>query len=99
MEQGVTLTSTQVELALEEAGIPHEKYQIDLQNKPEWYAPKVNPASKVPAVAYGGPAVPADQPSPESTKIAESLCVCPRYCWQPYLTPRRAGCSSSSSRT
>jgi len=33
----------------------------------------VNPASKVPAVAYGGPDVPADQPSPESAKIAESL--------------------------
>ncbi len=28
---------------------------------------------QVPAVAYGGPKVPADQPSPESTKIAESL--------------------------
>lgn len=28
---------------------------------------------KVPAVAYGGPNVPADQPSPDSTKIAESL--------------------------
>lgn len=33
----------------------------------------MNPASKVPAIAYGGPAVPADQPSPESVKIAESL--------------------------
>ena len=29
--------------------------------------------NQVPAVAYGGPKVPADQPSPESTKIAESL--------------------------
>jgi glutathione S-transferase len=27
----------------------------------------------VPAIAYGGPDVPADKPSPESTKIAESL--------------------------
>ena len=33
----------------------------------------MNPASKVPGLAYGGPAVPADQPSPESTKLAESL--------------------------
>ena len=67
------------------------KYLIDLQAKPDWYAPKVNPASKVrhpalsssssshlcrpqvPAVSYGGPVVPADQPSPESTKIVESL--------------------------
>ena len=28
---------------------------------------------KVPAIAYGGPKAPADDPSPESTKIAESL--------------------------
>jgi len=62
-----------VELALEEAGAPYKAYQIDLQNKPEWYAPKVNPASKVPAVAYGGPATLPESPSPESTKIAESL--------------------------
>ena len=46
---------------------------IDLQNKPAWYAPKVNSASKVPAIAYGGPKVPPDQPSPESIKITESL--------------------------
>ncbi|KAH9943548.1 hypothetical protein B0H21DRAFT_491323 [Amylocystis lapponica] len=62
-----------VELALEEAKADYTKFQIDLQNKPSWYAPEVNPASKVPAVAYGGPKVPADKPSPESTKIAESL--------------------------
>ncbi len=29
--------------------------------------------SKVPAIAYGGPVVPANQPSPESTKLVESL--------------------------
>ncbi|KAI0366061.1 hypothetical protein BV20DRAFT_972253 [Pilatotrama ljubarskyi] len=62
-----------VEIALHEAKAPHIQYQIDLQNKPEWYAPKVNPASKVPAIAYGGPDVPPDQPSPESVKLAESL--------------------------
>ncbi|KAF9235617.1 glutathione S-transferase C-terminal-like protein [Melanogaster broomeanus] len=48
-------------------------YKIDLANKPEWYAPKVNPASKVPAIAYGGPDVLPEDPSPESTKLAESL--------------------------
>ncbi|KAI0317602.1 hypothetical protein OF83DRAFT_1058391 [Amylostereum chailletii] len=62
-----------VELALAEAGAKVTKYQIDLANKPEWYAPQVNPASKVPAVAYGGPDVLPDQPSPDSAKIAESL--------------------------
>ncbi|EMD34653.1 hypothetical protein CERSUDRAFT_86064 [Gelatoporia subvermispora B] len=62
-----------VELALEEAKAKYTRYEIDLTNKPVWYAPEVNPASKVPAIAYGGPLVPADQPSPESVKIAESL--------------------------
>lgn len=33
----------------------------------------MNPASKVPAVAYGGPKTTPDNPSPESQKIAESL--------------------------
>ncbi|CDO72828.1 hypothetical protein BN946_scf185002.g13 [Trametes cinnabarina] len=66
-------SATAVEIALHEAKAKHIQYQIDLQNKPEWYAPKVNPASKVPAIAYGGPDVPPDQPSPESVKLAESL--------------------------
>ncbi|KZT64292.1 glutathione S-transferase [Daedalea quercina L-15889] len=61
------------EIALEEAKAEYTKYQIDLQNKPAWYAPKVNPASKVPALAYGGPPVPPDEPSPASVKLAESL--------------------------
>jgi len=65
--------SHRAELAMEEATILHKKFYIDLKNKPEWYAPRVNPASKVPAVAYGGPDVHPDDPSPESTKITESL--------------------------
>jgi glutathione S-transferase len=32
---------------LKEAKIPHKKFHIDLKDKPEWYVPKVNPASKV----------------------------------------------------
>lgn len=62
-----------VELALEEAKAKYTSYQIDLQNKPTWYAPKVNPASKVPAIAYGGPTAAPEDPSPQSVKIAESL--------------------------
>ncbi|KAM5541844.1 hypothetical protein V8D89_004573 [Ganoderma adspersum] len=80
MSQQITLYSAKIcpfahraEIALAEAKAPFTRYEIDLQNKPEWYAPKVNSASKVPAIAYGGPTVPADQPSPESAKIAESL--------------------------
>ncbi|KAI0654862.1 hypothetical protein C8Q70DRAFT_463241 [Cubamyces menziesii] len=80
MPESITLYSAKicpyaqrVEIALAEAKAQFKRYEIDLQNKPEWYAPKVNPASKVPAIAYGGPDVPPDQPSPESVKIAESL--------------------------
>ncbi|TBU28315.1 glutathione S-transferase C-terminal-like protein [Dichomitus squalens] len=61
------------EIALHEAKADFVRYEIDLQNKPEWYAPKVNPASKVPAIAYGGPEAPPDDPSPQSVKLAESL--------------------------
>jgi len=64
------------EIALEEAGIQYTRYEIDLQQKPEWFAPKVNPASKVPALTYGGPqGVPPDSPSSASTKISESLVI------------------------
>ncbi|KAJ7080954.1 hypothetical protein B0H15DRAFT_786929 [Mycena belliarum] len=63
-----------VEIALAEAKANFNTYEIqDLRNKPQWYIDKVNPASKVPAIAYGGPDVPLDQPSPESLKLTESL--------------------------
>ncbi|RXW14521.1 hypothetical protein EST38_g11334 [Candolleomyces aberdarensis] len=70
--QRITVYSAKVELALKESGLSYKRFEIDLQNKPEWYAPKVNPASKVPAIAYGGPDTEPENPSPESTKIAES---------------------------
>ncbi|GAB1517246.1 hypothetical protein RhiTH_000290 [Rhizoctonia solani] len=60
-------------IALQEAKADYTLYEIDLANKPDWYAPKVNPASKVPAIAYGGPKVDPANPSPESIKLAESL--------------------------
>jgi len=47
------------------------EYEVDLQNKPYWYF-TVNPLGLVPAIAYGGPIVPPDQPSPESVKLRES---------------------------
>ncbi|KAJ7282476.1 glutathione S-transferase [Mycena rebaudengoi] len=65
--------SHRVELALAEVKAGFSRFEVDLVNKPEWYAPQVNPASKVPAIAYGGPQVSPDQPSPESVKITESL--------------------------
>ncbi|KAJ7794539.1 hypothetical protein B0H14DRAFT_3888693 [Mycena olivaceomarginata] len=62
-----------VELALAEAKVGFNRFEIDLSNKPEWYAPQVNPASKVPAIAYGGPQVSPRPTLPRIRKIAESL--------------------------
>lgn len=36
-----------------EGKIPFKRFEIDLKNKPEWYAPKINPASKVSALFIG----------------------------------------------
>ncbi|KAF8156590.1 hypothetical protein B0H34DRAFT_770010 [Crassisporium funariophilum] len=79
MAESITLYTAKIcpwahraELALKESKLPYKRFEVDLANKPEWYAPKVNPASKVPAIAYGGPDVSPDTPSPESLKIAES---------------------------
>ncbi|KAI0765392.1 hypothetical protein C8Q74DRAFT_1371201 [Fomes fomentarius] len=80
MPESITLYAAKVcpyahraEIALAEAKAPFTRFEIDLQNKPEWYGPKINLAGKVPAIAYGGPKVSPDQPSTESIKIAESL--------------------------
>ncbi|KAF8811930.1 hypothetical protein BYT27DRAFT_7088444, partial [Phlegmacium glaucopus] len=54
------------------AKLAYKRFEIDLKNKPEWYAPKVNPASKVPALTHGGPDVAPDTPSPASQKLTES---------------------------
>ncbi|KAJ7148120.1 hypothetical protein C8R43DRAFT_889144 [Mycena crocata] len=62
-----------VELALAEAKVGYTRFEIDLSNKPEWYAPKVNPASKVRSLPFGGPQVSPELPSPDSVKITESL--------------------------
>ncbi|KAK1220706.1 hypothetical protein PQX77_016532 [Marasmius sp. AFHP31] len=62
-----------VEIALKEAKAEYTSCQIDLQNKPVWFAPKINPASKVPAITYGGPTVSPEEPSDEAIRLAESL--------------------------
>ncbi|KAI0663839.1 thioredoxin-like protein [Cubamyces menziesii] len=63
-----------VHIALEEANVKYTTYHIDPRNKPEWYY-EVNPLGKVPALTFGGPDVPPDQPSPESAKLAESAAL------------------------
>ncbi|CAE6474062.1 unnamed protein product [Rhizoctonia solani] len=61
-------------IALEEAKADYIKCQVNPWHKPEWYVPKVNPATgKIPAITYGGPRVDPSNPAPESTKLTESL--------------------------
>ncbi|KAG0699205.1 hypothetical protein DFH29DRAFT_1081382 [Suillus ampliporus] len=64
--------SKKIELALVEANAPYKAYEVDLLNKPEWFAKKVHPVGKVPVVTYGGPDVDPEDPSPLAARIAES---------------------------
>ncbi|KAL7283926.1 hypothetical protein ACG7TL_001198 [Trametes sanguinea] len=64
-----------VEIALAETKADYTSYVVDLKNKPSWYAAKVNPVGKVPAITYGGPQAAPEAPAPESAKIAESLVI------------------------
>ncbi|KAI9061595.1 glutathione transferase omega class [Trametes sanguinea] len=64
-----------VEIALAEAKAEYSSYIVNLRNKPSWYAAKVNPLGKVPAITYGGPHTAPEDPAPESAKIAESLVI------------------------
>ncbi|KAI0334012.1 thioredoxin-like protein [Cubamyces sp. BRFM 1775] len=61
-----------VHITLEEAHVPYTAYQIDTSNKPEWYS-QVNALGKIPAITFGGPNAPPDQPSPLSTTLAHLL--------------------------
>ncbi|KAH9173718.1 hypothetical protein EDB89DRAFT_684429 [Lactarius sanguifluus] len=62
-----------VEIAFQEAKADVTRYSIDIANKPEWYASRVNPVGQVPALVYGSPKSDPENPSPGSAKIAESL--------------------------
>ncbi|BGP38950.1 hypothetical protein JCM10449v2_002888 [Rhodotorula kratochvilovae] len=62
-------------LALREVGAYDNKQvehvEIDLANKPSWYASKVNPASKVPVIAVGNEGEPNHVNIPESGVLLE----------------------------
>ncbi|KAJ2993114.1 hypothetical protein NUW54_g7778 [Trametes sanguinea] len=64
-----------VEIALAQAKAEYTSYIINLADKPAWYAEKVNPVGKIPAITYGGPKCSPEDPSPESAKINESLVI------------------------
>ncbi|KAH9902678.1 thioredoxin-like protein [Cubamyces lactineus] len=61
-----------VRIALEEAHANYVVHEVNPHHRPEWYR-KISPLGKVPAITFGGPDVPPEQPSPESVKLFESL--------------------------
>ncbi|EIW81747.1 hypothetical protein CONPUDRAFT_89406 [Coniophora puteana RWD-64-598 SS2] len=63
-----------VTIALKEAQLPYKTYEVLALGapKPDWYLEKINPKGLIPAITYGGPDVPGDQPSPEATVVIES---------------------------
>ncbi|KIP05388.1 hypothetical protein PHLGIDRAFT_119903 [Phlebiopsis gigantea 11061_1 CR5-6] len=67
--------SQRVHIALEQAKADYTPYTLNVLDKPDWYAAKVNPAGKIPAITYGGPKVSPDTPSDESVKLAESAVI------------------------
>ncbi|KAI0787533.1 thioredoxin-like protein [Fomes fomentarius] len=67
--------SHRVQFALDEANATYKKHLFtQFGVKPEWYK-QVNPLANVPSIAYGGPDVSPDQPSPDSVKLTESLAL------------------------
>ncbi|KAH9849004.1 thioredoxin-like protein [Lenzites betulinus] len=64
-----------VHIALEEAKADYTSFSINLMEKPAWYAEKVNPAGKIPAITYGGPKGNPENPPPEAARINESLII------------------------
>ncbi|PIL25566.1 transporter [Ganoderma sinense ZZ0214-1] len=64
-----------VRIALAQAGAEYTLYNVDLDNKPEWFNEKVNAAGKVPTLAYGGSQTLPEDPSPESAKLTESTVI------------------------
>ncbi|KAI5454276.1 hypothetical protein NCC49_004336 [Naganishia albida] len=67
-------------VAMKASGADFKIVEIDLKNKPEWYQPKINPASKVPALWFDAPedADPASPPEgtfilPESALIVDFI--------------------------
>ncbi|KAF9237786.1 hypothetical protein BU15DRAFT_88606 [Melanogaster broomeanus] len=71
---------SQIELALKEGNISYKFFNVNLFDKPAFFAAEVNPVGKVPAITYGGPDASPEEPSPLSTKLAESNVI---------LEPRR----------
>ncbi|EST08595.1 Glutathione S-transferase, N-terminal [Kalmanozyma brasiliensis GHG001] len=59
--------AARAELALAVAGIDYETFAVDLLNKPEWYAERINAASKVPVLV--------SEENDHQFKLPESLVI------------------------
>ncbi|EIW75410.1 glutathione S-transferase C-terminal-like protein [Coniophora puteana RWD-64-598 SS2] len=71
----ISVFAQRTNIALHEVNAQYTHCEVDFENKPEWLF-KANPATaQIPAITYGGPVVPFDQPSPESAKITESIVI------------------------
>ncbi|KAI0350035.1 thioredoxin-like protein [Trametes cingulata] len=64
-----------VQIALEEAKAEYTVCTINVMDKPAWYTEKVNPIGKIPAITYGGPEAPPEDPAPEAAMIPESAII------------------------
>ncbi|KAH7912761.1 glutathione S-transferase [Hygrophoropsis aurantiaca] len=67
--------SQKVDLALVEANIPYRTHEVDLLNKPEWFAAKVHPVGKVPVITYGPANTDPTNPPDSVVKLAESSVI------------------------
>ncbi|KAI0336580.1 hypothetical protein GY45DRAFT_1365564 [Cubamyces sp. BRFM 1775] len=67
--------SHRVHIALGQAQAKYSRVSINLADKPAWFAEKVNPVGKVPAIIYGDPQSAPESPPPEAAKINESLVI------------------------
>lgn len=78
--------AARAELALELAGLDYDVFEVDLMNKPSWYADKINAASK------GEPWTPLAPTSPRFFSLTSLFCCDSKF---PYWS-RRATRSNSS---
>ncbi|EIW74074.1 hypothetical protein CONPUDRAFT_94078 [Coniophora puteana RWD-64-598 SS2] len=71
----ISVFAQRTAIALHEANAEYTDCDVDFENKPDWFFHASPITTLVPVIAYGGPAVPPEQPSTESTKISESAVI------------------------
>ncbi|KAJ9110032.1 hypothetical protein QFC20_003106 [Naganishia adeliensis] len=75
-KQSILYSADVARVAMKASGADYKIVEIDLKNKPEWYQPKINPASKVPALWYDAPRdADATAPPPGTFILPESALI------------------------